>query len=267
MKSATGRLYRFYSSFAPDFVATLFVPLVFQQILDKGKHKGKMQAVDRDGIRYSEFTKDDYDLALDMVSKDFFTRDPVVSTAPAVAGAPESTQELTSIFLDVCFQDALSVKAMDMKNGPVLAGVLLSHISWKDSEDPMKRELKRRKERISEGIMEMMEVLYSANSKTPDVFRHYGVDEMAFLYFMNVRKEYAGRGIAKELVRLSLNRFRVEGIKVVKAVVTNPITEHIVRQFGFEQLAQLPVGEFTFRGEPFFLAEPDTTVSYFIKRS
>ena len=224
-----------------------------------------MQAGDRNGISYSEFTKEDYDLALDLIVADFFTRDPVMSTAPGVRGAPENTRELARIYVDVGLPEALSVKAMDMENGPVMAGVLLNHISRKD-EDPVRRELERRREWIPEGVMEMMKVLFSSNSKTPDVFERYGVDEIAVLRILNVRKEYEGRGIAKELIRLSLERFRVEGIKVVKVVTSNPITAHIVQQLGFEQLSQMPVDDIKVHGKPYFLAEPDTIASWFTKR-
>lgn len=111
-----------------------------------------------------------------------------------------------------------------------------------------------------------------------DLFQYYNVDCLLELMFMATLPEYRGRGVARKLTEVSIELGRallrgenvkvsIDGSvlplgpvpKVVSAIFTSYITQHLGKKLGFKKTAEISYEKFMFKGKSFASRIGDST--------
>ncbi|HVA56452.1 MAG: GNAT family N-acetyltransferase [Gemmatimonadaceae bacterium] len=84
----------------------------------------------------------------------------------------------------------------------------------------------------------------------------------AHLFMVGVAQDYAGQGIAQQLVTRCLANARARGYRVAVTEATGTTSQHVFRKLGFREVLATRYQDFRFRGRRVFssIVGPDATV-------
>ncbi|KAG6461227.1 hypothetical protein O3G_MSEX012503 [Manduca sexta] len=99
-------------------------------------------------------------------------------------------------------------------------------------------------------------ILYTV-SRDLDLFNTYQVDRILECRIISVSEEARGRGLAKELMKRSVDLAKEKGFKLFKVDATGAFSQRICRSLGLEELRKVRYSEYLDdAGEPVFQVPP-----------
>ncbi len=191
------------------------------------------------GIEYRVCLPDDTLEIGRLLAENFTKHDP---PAIAVGLTPDEFEAFVTLWLPGAGVDGLTIIARDSGTGQI-AGALLTD----DAAAPPPEGI--------EGLSEKLDPIFDLLGQIDTDYRDGRTilsGQYLHLFLLGVAEQFTRRGIAKGLVTACLRNGAAKGYTSAVTEATNPISQHIFRELGFEKQAQRSYGEYRFGGSAVF---------------
>ena len=203
-------------------------------------HKGSFVLHNDDSFRYEIADEEFGDAIVDVLSESF-------SLEPMSAALELSARDLKPLvagFMPECMTNDLSVIATPADHPETLAGVFICRDFKSPLPDGVSEEVPRFLP-IADALMTVDEA-YQAN--IPKLKLGDAVD----LWMVGVPRQFAMRGIASTLFRVSVELSRAHGFKRCVTECTGHYSQTAARKNGFQERERLAYRDFRFEGRAVF---------------
>jgi GNAT superfamily N-acetyltransferase len=195
-------------------------------------------------IEYSIYTASDAKEMIRLLSQVFAERDP-----PALAlGLTEADFEvLVRLISSKAAAEGLTIVARSSKTGE-MCGALLAE----DSASPVPDGI----ELVSSKFAPIFDILTElvAEYRGDEVPRP---GESIHLFLLGVARDFAGKGVAKQLVERCIANGARKGYRLAVSEATNKTSQNVFRQQGFIERARRSYGDHRFKGQAVFASIAD----------
>ena len=178
----------------------------------------------------------DIDEMCHLLSEAFSRRDP---PALAMGITAAEFEAMVRLYCDAAANDGLTVIARSSDTGK-LAGALLTE----DAATPQPDGIDRLSSKFHP-VFEILGELYEGIEPAAK-------NERLHLFLLGVDESFAGRGIAKQLVRECMWNGHRRGYCTAVAEATNPISQSVFRKLGFSDRASRSYKDFRYHGQAVF---------------
>ena len=188
-------------------------------------------------VNYGLVERTDLGEMADLLASVFSRFDP-----PAIAAGLsfDDVRELVRHYGQRVPDDALTVIARSQPSGKLIGAMLTD-----DFADPPPKHLEGLLAGNFKSIGAILEKLDGQYRKIRQV--HPGT--ILHLFMLGVDPAFGGKGIARNLVQVTLENGRQKGYQRAVTEATGRVSQHIFRSHGFEELFRVPYQEFIFDGE------------------
>jgi ribosomal protein S18 acetylase RimI-like enzyme len=171
---------------------------------------------------------------------DAFTRHEPL--ALAVELKPEEFALFVQALLPKAAQEGLTIVARDRQSGEMVGAVLTNDPA---GETDAAIGTWSRKFQMVGSILGRLGTMYRAG-------REPVAGEALHLYLLGVSDQAAGMGVGRQLVAAAVENGARRGYRVAIAEATSRKSQHIFRELGFAERAQILYGDYLFEGEHVF---------------
>jgi ribosomal protein S18 acetylase RimI-like enzyme len=154
----------------------------------------------------------------------------------------EEMRGLVRLFAEAAANDMLTVVARSQETGRLIGAMLTN-----DFASPSPEGIDKVAEHFDPiaALLNMLDEQYRKVAHTIS-------GEILHLFMLGVAAEFGGKGIAKNLVRLTLENGKCRGYTVAVTEATGNVSQHIFRTFGFAERFRTNYRDFTYRGKAVF---------------
>ena len=191
------------------------------------------------GIEYSVCRSEDTTEMGRLLAENFTRHDP---PAIAVGLTPDEFEAFVAPWSPTAGEAGLTIVARDVATGQ-LAGALLTD----DAASPPPPGL----DAISAKFHPILDLLDQIDSEYRNG-RTIDPGQYLHLFLLGVAEEFTGRKIGQRLVEVCLANGAKKGYAVALTEATNPVSQHIFGQLGFEKRAERSYAGYRLDGEPVF---------------
>ena len=191
------------------------------------------------GIEYRVCLPDDTPEIGRLLAENFTKHDP---PAIAVGLTPDEFEAFVTLWLPGAGVDGLTIIARDSGTGQI-AGALLTD----DAAAPPPEGI--------EGLSEKLDPIFDLLGQIDTDYREGRTilsGQYLHLFLLGVAEQFTRRGIGKGLVAACLQNGAAKGYTSAVTEATNPTSQHIFRELGFEKQAERSYGEYRFGGSAVF---------------
>ncbi len=191
------------------------------------------------GIEYRVCLPDDTHEIGRLLAENFIKHDP---PAIAVGLTPDEFEAFVTLWFPGAGADGLTIIARDRGTGQI-AGALLTD----DAAAPPPQGI--------EGLSEKLDPIFDLLGQIDTDYRDGRTilpGQYLHLFLLGVAEQFTRRGIGRELVAACLRNGAAKGYTSAVTEATNPISQHIFRELGFEIQAERSYGEYRFGGSAVF---------------
>ncbi|XP_022199206.2 uncharacterized protein LOC111056180 [Nilaparvata lugens] len=168
---------------------------------------------------------------------------------------------------DYCMKnlkEGFSIAALDEKTDKVIATVMNGIIHDCDPDD-----FNEKLETMTGKIKEIFKLLYYSNQHL-DLFCRYNVEEIFEIRLLSVDSKYFGRGLAKELIKRSVDLGQESGYRYViaKADCTGFFSQKLLSGYGFQKIHEIRYSCYKdkYKNVIFRTAPPHDTLAVMVKQ-
>jgi len=191
------------------------------------------------GIEYRVCLPDDTPEIGRLLAESFTKHDP---PAMAVGLSPDEFEAFVTLWLPGAGADGLTIIARDRGTGQI-AGALLT--------DDAAAAPPQGVEGLSEKLDPIFDLLGQIDTDYRDG-RTIVSGQYLHLFLLGVAEQFTRRGIGQELVATCLQNGAAKGYTSAVTEATNPVSQHVFRELGFEKQAERKYGEYRFDGSAVF---------------
>lgn len=191
------------------------------------------------GIEYRVCLPDDTTEVGRLLAESFTSHDP---PAVAVGLTPDEFEAFVKLWLPGAGADGLTIIARDSETGDI-AGALLTD----DAAAPPPKGI----EGLSEKLNPIFDLLIQIDNDYREG-RTIVLGQYLHLFLLGVADQFTRRGVGRELVATCLENGAAKGYTSAVTEATNPISQHIFRELGFEKRAERSYGDYRFDGSAVF---------------
>ncbi len=191
------------------------------------------------GIEYSVCRPDDAAEMGRLLAESFTKHDP-----PAVAAglAADEFEEFVTLWSETAGEDGLTIVARDIATHQ-LAGALLTDDAASSPPPGLNA--------ITEKFDPILDLLSQIDSDYR-TGRTIEQGQYLHLFLLGVADQFTRRRIGQHLVAVCLANGAINGFTSAVTEATNPVSQHIFGQLGFEKRAERSYAEYRFNGQPVF---------------
>ncbi|XP_063606789.1 arylalkylamine N-acetyltransferase 1-like [Penaeus indicus] len=174
-----------------------------------------------DDIEYFFLKEDDFDEVVAFLAEDYFQREPITLGTHANKKCEPGKGRMGE---DVrrCLKSGLSVGARDRKSGQLI-GLRVSNLL--DREKPFKS---------TQPCNEFEELYRIAEHVVNHVYEEKA-DKFLMLFLLSVHKDYGARGIAGEMVKMSMEAGYSQGAQIAFTCISNVLSGKVFEKLGFKK--------------------------------
>lgn len=178
-------------------------------------------------------TEYDYEDVLKHLRNNFFADEPL-NHSVGLCEPGQHHKDLEDHSL-LTLKDGLSIKAVETGTNKII-GVALNGVLKR----PNCQEADQNKTSSvqDEKFKRIFDLLHSVNEEL-DLFNKYRVDKLYECRMLSVDQNHRGQGIAKELLKRSIEEARSKGFKLFKQDATSFYTQKISESLGFDTVFEL----------------------------
>ncbi len=183
----------------------------------------------------------DVDELIQLLSEVFTERDP---PAVAVGLTRHEFSTLVELYRDRAGGEGLTIVARATDTGEMVGALL-----GEDSAAPFPHGVERLSPKFDPifDILGQLDAEYRAN-------RTIVPGEALHIFLLGVKRSFAGRKVAQDMVRMCVENGRGRGYKLAITEATNNISRHIFRKAGFEDRVSRAYCDHRFAGQSVFAA-------------
>lgn len=191
------------------------------------------------GIEYSVCRTEDTTEMERLLAENFTRHDP---PAVAVGLTPDEFEAFVALWSPSAREDGLTIVARDIATGQ-LAGALLTDDAA--SAPPPGLDAISGKFGPILDLLDQIDAEYRAEKTIePGQYLH--------LFLLGVAEQFTGRKIGRHLVEVCLANGATLGYAVAVTEATNPVSQHIFGQLGFQKRAERSYVDYRLDGRPVF---------------
>jgi ribosomal protein S18 acetylase RimI-like enzyme len=191
------------------------------------------------GIEYRVCLPDDTPEIGRLLAESFTKHDP---PAVAVGLTSDEFEAFVTLWLPGAGADGLTIIARDSGTGQ-MAGALLTD----DAAAPPPEGI--------DGLPEKWDPILDLLGQIDTDYRDGRTilsGQYLHLFLLGVAEQFTRRGVGRELVAACLENGAAKGYTSTVTEATNPISQHIFRELGFEKQAERSYGDYQFGGSAVF---------------
>ena len=186
--------------------------------------------------QYGLLDSSDIEKMAELLANVFSRFDP---PAVAVGLSFNEVRELVRLFSRRAPNDGLTIVARAMPSGELIGAMLADDFASPPPEGIT--EVAKHFDPIAAMLEGLDEQYRKARSVMPGQILH--------LFMLGVDAEFGGRGIAQNLIRLTLENGKRKGYKSAVTEATGNVSQHIFRNLGFADCFRIAYKEFDYHGK------------------
>lgn len=194
---------------------------------------------DEQNIRYGLMDSTDIEEMAALLADVFSRFDP---PAVAVGLSFDEVRGLVRLFGQRALGDALTIVARAKPSGRLIGAMLTDEFAT-----PPPKDIDKVAKHFAP-IAALLDGLDEQYRKTNPVLP----GQTIHLFMLGVGAEFAGRGIAQTLIRLTLENGKRKGYKRAVTEATGKVSQHIFQNLGFAEQFRTAYKEFAYRGKRVF---------------
>jgi ribosomal protein S18 acetylase RimI-like enzyme len=208
---------------------------------------------ERDGIRYTLLGAEDLDEVARLVAHVFTDGSEPVTRQLHIG--PREFVLLIKAFTQKFIREGLSIVARDVRTSEVVAAQLNDDMG---TQNPDLADVYEWAAPVL-ALLEQLDRRYFADRAVePNIYAHF--------FFIAVLPSYRGRGIASQLLELSLAIASRNGYRKATVEATGLVSQHVLHKAGFEPRVEIPYATFEYNGNRPFQGIKDHPSVLFMDR-